>query len=101
LVFDYPTPSVLADHLRTAIGQDEPAAPAAPPVLAELDKLEVILSATTAEGINADRITTRLEAVLSKWKEIRSQGDGVVVRKLESATDEEVFDFIGEEFGIS
>ena len=47
LVFDYPTPSGWPEHLRAAIGQDEAAAPASaapPPVLAELDKLEAILS---------------------------------------------------------
>jgi hypothetical protein len=102
-VFDHPTASELAEHLRAAIGQDEAAAPAAapPPVLAELDKLEATLSTTTAEGINADRITTRLEAVLKKWKAIRSQQRGAVAQELESATDDEVFSFIGEEFGIS
>jgi acyl transferase domain-containing protein/D-arabinose 1-dehydrogenase-like Zn-dependent alcohol dehydrogenase/acyl carrier protein len=101
LVFDYPTPSVLADHLRTAMGQDGPAAPADPPALVELDKLEAILTATAPEGMNADRVTNRLEAVLAKWKAIRSEKGGAVADKLESATDEEVFDFLGEEFGIS
>jgi hypothetical protein len=83
------------------ISQDGPPVAAAPPVLSELDKLEAILTTTNAAGVTGDRITTRLEAVLAKWKAIRSQEDGVVVGKLESATDEEVFDFIGEEFGIS
>jgi acyl carrier protein len=104
LVFDHPTATELAEHLRAAIGQDEAAAPASaapPPVLAELDKLDAVLSTTAAQGANADRITTRLEAVLKKWKAIRSQQAGTVTHKLESATDDEVFNFIGEEFGIS
>jgi short-subunit dehydrogenase len=100
LVFDYPTPHALAEKLRAVISpQDE--APAQP-VLAELDKLESMLSATTAADGESDRITSRLEAVVSKWKEARTRTDGAAVaEKLESSTDDEVFDFIGKELGIS
>jgi acyl carrier protein len=102
LAFDHPTPQALAAWLRAAISEDQPA-PAAPSALEELDKLEAILSAATAENTASDQIMGRLEAILSKMKASRKREDGVdaVERKLESATDNEVFDFIGEEFGIS
>jgi polyene macrolide polyketide synthase len=88
--------------VRAAISEDQPA-PAAPSALEELDKLEAILSAATAENTASGQIMGRLEAILSKMKASRKREDGVdaVERKLESATDNEVFDFIGEEFGIS
>jgi acyl carrier protein len=100
LVFDYPTPTALTDHLRTAIGQNGSAAPATPPVLTELDKLEAILSsATTAKGVEPDRITARLEAVLTKWKAMSSQQDNATENELLAATTENIFDLIDKEFG--
>ena len=104
LVFDYPTPVALAGWLRTAIGQDEPAPQASPSVSAQLDKLESALSAgfPAGENIDPDQVTARLETILSRWKTIQSQEDDAdIPRNLEAATDDEVFDFIGQEFGIS
>src|SRR3954452_9278760 len=74
---------------------------AAPSVLAELDKLQLMLSSMTAADAESERITARLETVMSKWKEARERMDSAVVaEKLESSTDDEVFDFIGKELGI-
>jgi acyl carrier protein len=98
LLFDYPNPGALAVHLRTLISRDE-AVPLS--VFAELDKLEALLSAIAAEDVEAARITARLEAVTSKWNEARERMDEIgVAEKLESSTDDEVFDFIGKELGI-
>ena len=98
VIFDYATPAALAGHLRSVIAQNEGDAP--PPVLAELDKLESMLSAISAEDIQAARIMARLESVISKWKKDREQMDKIT-EKLESSTDAEIFDYIGKEFGIS
>jgi acyl carrier protein len=100
VVFDYPTAAALARHLQAVMTQDDGPAPL--PALAELDKLESVLSAIAADDISSARITTRLEAVLSEWKETREKVDGTTVaEKIKSSTDDEVFDFIGKEFGIS
>jgi NAD(P)-dependent dehydrogenase (short-subunit alcohol dehydrogenase family)/acyl carrier protein len=98
LLFDYPAPVTLAGHLREVLTPDETAAPS---VLAELDKLQLMLSSMTAADAESERITARLETVMSKWKEARERMDGAAVaEKLESSTDDEVFDFIGKELGI-
>ncbi|MEV0375922.1 SDR family NAD(P)-dependent oxidoreductase, partial [Streptomyces sp. NPDC050636] len=97
LLFDYPTPAALADHLRACHTEETSAAQ---PVLAELDKLESMLVALTGNDESA-QITNRLEVVLSKWKEARERiAESGVAEKLESSTDDEVFDFIGKELGI-
>ncbi|NUP54004.1 MAG: SDR family NAD(P)-dependent oxidoreductase, partial [Catenulispora sp.] len=98
VVFDYPTPVALAGHLRQAIA---PAEPEQLPLLAELDRLESVLStAAVAEG-DSGKVTARLEAVMAKWKEIRGLTEGTAVMdKLESSSDDEIFDFLGKEFGI-
>ncbi|MBC3839583.1 hypothetical protein GXW82_03250 [Streptacidiphilus sp. 4-A2] len=99
VIFDYPTPTALAAQLRSAIYQDEDAAP---PVFTELDALEDILSAIPAgSGIRAD-VTVRLQTVLSKWI---SAGDtpkeNEAAGRLEAATVDEVIDFIDKELGVS
>jgi len=58
LLFDYPAPAELAAHLRTVMSADDVAAPSS--ALAELDKLERMLSAITVEEEESARITARL-----------------------------------------
>ncbi|WP_410600942.1 type I polyketide synthase [Amycolatopsis sp. lyj-90] len=97
LLFDYPTPAALAEHLRTSLVAE---VSAVAPVLAELDKLQGLLDGLATADESA-LITNRLEVVLAKWKEAKENhaGDGVE-EKLESSSDDEVFDFIGKELGI-
>jgi acyl carrier protein len=100
LLFDYPTPAALASYLRLTITNDGP--DASRPVLAELDRLESVLSAMTPGDGEAARITARLEAVTAKWKGIlRGSNEESVTEKLESSSDHEVFNFIVKELGIN
>jgi acyl carrier protein len=99
LLFDYTTPTAVAGHLRTIL-VPEGVSPSRP-VLAELDRLESMLSAVAGEDDDAARITARLEAVVARWKETAAGGRAATVAEdLESSSDEEVFDFIGKELGI-
>jgi acyl carrier protein len=101
LVFDHPSPAILASWLRSAISsQGGPASTVDPPVLAEIEKLEAMLSATAAEENEPGQITARLEAILSKWKALRVPVDADIAdRELLTATTENIFDIIDEEFG--
>ncbi|WP_438318883.1 SDR family NAD(P)-dependent oxidoreductase [Streptomyces sp. HUAS TT3] len=106
LVFDYPTPTALVAFLRDELWQD--GAAAVPPLLAELDRLEKTLVTSTPDDAGRDRITERLQALLAAWSEAGAQAAGAtaadgpdVAGALESATDDDLFDFIGKEFGIS
>ncbi|MEU4205979.1 type I polyketide synthase [Streptomyces sp. NPDC026294] len=97
LLFDYPTTAALAGHLRDRLTEES--SPARP-VLAELDRLEEMLTAVPGGG-DAAQITNRLEIVLSRWKQTQAQNaETEVAEKLESSSDDEVFDFIGKELGI-
>ncbi|HEY3470209.1 MAG TPA: beta-ketoacyl reductase, partial [Amycolatopsis sp.] len=93
LVFDYPTATALAEYLD---GELAPAEPAAPPVLAELDRLEASL-ADVGDDVR-QQVRDRLTALLGAWDGDR--GDDVADR-LSTATDDEMFEFIGKELGIS
>ena len=107
LLFDYPAPAAaaaflrsrLGGYLRTTASQDDMVNPM--PVIAELDKLESMLSEVSTENGESAKITARLEALTSKWKEIRERvNESALTEKLKSSTDDEVFDFIGKELGI-
>ncbi|TCO44758.1 type I polyketide synthase [Actinocrispum wychmicini] len=94
LLFDYPSPAALAGHLLAEItpaGVDP-----VPPVLAELDRLEQrfadLLDHEDARRLIAARLTGLLSTVV---------GSAAPVGEIESATDDEMFDFIDNELGLS
>ncbi|MEU7791018.1 type I polyketide synthase [Amycolatopsis sp. NPDC049159] len=93
LIFDHPSPADLAAHLLAGLAPGEADADAA--VLAELDRLERVL-----EGAgDSRRITARLETLLARRRGAQADeesGDG-----LDAATDDEIFDLIDNELGLS
>ncbi|NYV74738.1 acyl carrier protein, partial [Streptomyces sp. UH6] len=100
LVFDYPTPVELAAHLRGEVVPDT-AADAAAPVLAELDRLAAVLA-----GIgHTDRrslITERLKGLVAQWDTPQAKdGADSDDTDIDEATDDEIFEFLGREFGIA
>ncbi|HEY3470421.1 MAG TPA: type I polyketide synthase [Amycolatopsis sp.] len=103
LVFDYPNPRAVAGFLAGELG--EPEAPAAVPLLAELDRLEAALAALTPDSLAAlvpdetalARITSRVQALRPRWDEVR----GVTAAQLEAATDDDLLDLLGDRFGTA
>jgi acyl transferase domain-containing protein/acyl carrier protein len=99
LVFDYPTPTVLAGYLR-AEGFADDAAPI--PLVEEFDRLESLLSETTPDEAARELVAGRLQGLLSKWGAAGGPEEShSVARKIESASDDEIFTFIHEELGRS
>jgi NAD(P)-dependent dehydrogenase (short-subunit alcohol dehydrogenase family)/acyl carrier protein len=99
LVFDYPTPADLAEHLWTT--QRPRQAPA--PVLAELDRLEEALTAGPDAELRRT-VTARLEQLVAAWSADADQ-DGTsdeeadAVARIQGASAAEILDLIDEEFG--
>ncbi|MGW7409946.1 type I polyketide synthase [Streptomyces sp. NPDC054833] len=104
LVFDHPTPALLARHvsMETA-GAVEPAL--VDSLLADLDRVEQELVTKLAASEARDRILSKLQGLLAIAGEFgkapAQEGPGMGGSDLESATDDEVFDLLGKEFGIS
>ncbi|WP_435138075.1 phosphopantetheine-binding protein, partial [Actinacidiphila sp. bgisy144] len=99
LAFDQPTPAELARYLYVEIAPDEVSEP---PVFMQLTQLESILSEVPADSEIRANITARLRVVVSKW--MRGQepaAENTAAQKLESASADEVFDFIAKELGVS
>ncbi|MBT2212472.1 type I polyketide synthase [Actinomadura sp. NEAU-AAG7] len=95
LVFDHPTPTALAEHLAGAVARD-----AAPPVLAELDRLEEALAAVGAEEAGRLGVEARLRALLSGLGGAAAAPDtDEDTDVLGSATADEIFDLIDKDLG--
>ncbi|RCG15240.1 hypothetical protein DTL70_30710 [Streptomyces diacarni] len=100
VVFDHPTPNAMAEFLLQQVGLIEPSDHQ--PVLDEIDKAEASLSTITPEA--RANLARRLETFLQKLNEPESDASAAaspVTTDLKSATDDEVFDFIDNELGLS
>ncbi|GAA2673330.1 Acyl transferase domain-containing protein [Actinosynnema pretiosum] len=93
-VFDHPTPRALAALLSDLTTPEED--PAAPPALAELDRLEAALSVVGHDDDHRDEIAARLRAILSRWNAPatdRARPD------FDATSTTELFDFIDNQLG--
>ncbi|NVK82512.1 type I polyketide synthase, partial [Streptomyces morookaense] len=102
LVFDYPTPALLARHVLTET--TDAAGPAlVDSLLAHLETIEQELATKLSEGDARERIVSKLQEVLALAGESgrTPEGSGIDGSDLESATDDEMFDLLGKEYGIS
>ncbi|MEU0052700.1 SDR family NAD(P)-dependent oxidoreductase [Streptomyces sp. NPDC006309] len=98
LVFDQPTPTTLATHLRTALVPGP--ADRARTALAELDRLEAALLTLSDEGGSHARVTARLEALLRSWQDTHGRHtEPVAPQDLGEASDDELFARIDNELG--
>jgi acyl carrier protein len=100
-VFDYPTPAALASQLRTAMAPETsvPKTAGLGAVLAELDRLEAaVFAVPTAEDAHA-QIASRLQSLL--WRLREGELSDADADELESATDQELFQALDNELGIS
>ncbi|WP_240667684.1 type I polyketide synthase [Streptomyces luteoverticillatus] len=111
LLFDYPTAGELVDHLYAKVAPaDSPAGPEA--VLGELEKLEKAFLGLEVTEEMFERVAGRLEVLRSKWGALRDGGKGAGAGDatgsgedaefdFESASDEDVFDLLDNELGLS
>ncbi|RAJ55393.1 polyene macrolide polyketide synthase/pimaricinolide synthase PimS1, partial [Streptomyces sp. Amel2xB2] len=104
LVFDYPTPVELVGFLQDTLfpGGSEDSSDAAA-LLGELDRLERTLGGLTVDAQMHKQVAGRLEVLRTRWASLREDGrgadDGDV--DLESASDDEMFDLLDNELGLS
>ncbi|MFD0417099.1 type I polyketide synthase [Streptomyces sp. NPDC127108] len=115
VVFDHPTPTALADCLRTELAPD--AADPALLLLGDLDRLEGSLAAAgtagAADEITRTKVAVRLQAALDRWKNTAT-GTGAqagaggtttatdapdVGEQLAAASDDEMLEFIKKQLG--
>ncbi|MFF2801421.1 type I polyketide synthase [Streptomyces sp. NPDC058051] len=99
LVFDHPTPVVLADHLLAEIAP--PTRSAEELLLGELDRIEAAMAGMAAEDGSTEEITARLEQLLSGWRKRTRTEKSDVAEQLEDASADDVLKFIDNELGLA
>ncbi|WP_455681709.1 type I polyketide synthase [Streptomyces tsukubensis] len=101
LVFDHPSPAELSAHLSTCLAHGDDGE-TVDSVLDDLAQLEDRIRAVPADAPAQEEVERRIRALLSAWAASRGGGEKTEVRsRLNTATDDEMFDFIGRELGIS
>ncbi|MGH3374197.1 MAG: type I polyketide synthase, partial [Actinoallomurus sp.] len=96
LAFDHPTAAALAAHLCDRLVPDRDAAA---PILAEIERLSETVSSAGVDDEGRAAIAERLARLL---RDVGGAEESTGVSdELDAASDDEVFDFIGREFGIS
>jgi acyl carrier protein len=101
LVFDYPNPRDLAEHLRSDIVlADAPTTDI--PLLGQLDRLETALAALNGDRDLRRNVSARLRDLLVRCDghDRRPVDEMNEVDEIESATADEIFDLIDKEFGV-
>ncbi|MDN3028521.1 type I polyketide synthase [Streptomyces sp. S.PB5] len=98
LVFDQPTPLVLTRYLRAELGISDDVLSR---VNARIEDVESILGAVILDESMKSSITLRLQGLVARCNGVVEQTDvSTVAEKLESASADEVLDFIDEELGL-
>ena len=99
LVFDYPNAGALAGYLVSELRPIE--VRAVVPLLADLTRIETSLISMDSDDDERATVTARLQTLLANWQNADRARGGTLVQELDTATDDEMFDLLGKQFGIS
>ncbi|WP_415954460.1 type I polyketide synthase [Streptomyces sp. KLOTTS4A1] len=98
--FDYPTSRTLAAFMREQLLQDGEAVATA--ALEDLDRIETAMAAVGADNVGRTRVLLRMKALVASWQqEPRGDAPASAAAEIGSASDDEMFQLLGEKFGIS
>jgi acyl transferase domain-containing protein len=98
LIFDYPTPAAVAQALLAEIALELSPGRS---LEMELDKLEQTLASVPAEDASRAIATSRLQALLRRLNDVGEVEDGLASTEeaLQSASADEIYDFIDKQLG--
>ncbi|MFI9639155.1 type I polyketide synthase [Micromonospora sp. NPDC051925] len=99
MAFDYPTPYVLARHLRAELGTG---GDALTQVKARIEEVESLIGDLALDESTRSALTLRLQGLVARCNGVREQGEvASVAEQLESASADDVLDFIDAELGLT
>ncbi|MBZ6232751.1 SDR family NAD(P)-dependent oxidoreductase [Streptomyces olivaceus] len=99
LVFDHPSATAIADHLNEHFG--DAAGTGAGVLQSELERLEAAVAEADLDDEGRNRFEARLRALLLRVTESRTAREAPADDDLESVSDDELFDALDEELGLS
>ncbi len=98
VIFDHPTPQDLATYLREQLLDDDAVSEGT--ILAEVDRWDAACVAGAVDDAARRRIAGRLHLLLAKWSDSGDETSSAHT-ELESASADDIFDLISNEFGKS
>ncbi|WP_370127376.1 type I polyketide synthase [Streptacidiphilus sp. EB103A] len=100
LVFDYPTPRHLARHINDELFTEDTGSDTA--VLADLERIASAIPRLSPDNDARALVKARLQSILSELgNAAESDPKAAVSQQLDTASDDEIFDFINKELGRS
>ncbi|SDI56604.1 polyene macrolide polyketide synthase/pimaricinolide synthase PimS1, partial [Sinosporangium album] len=103
LVFDYPTTAELSAHLYGRLGLTPAPETGPEALLADLAKLEKAFSGIEVDADLFDQVAGRLEVLKTRWNTLRGDSPSATTGEFDfdTASDDEVFDLLDNELGLS
>ncbi|SCG35350.1 rifamycin polyketide synthase modules 7 and 8 [Micromonospora rifamycinica] len=99
MAFDYPTPAALARHLRDELGTG---GDALTQVTTRIEEVESLIGDLALDESARSALTLRLQGLVARFAGVREQGGAAsVAEQLESASADDVLDFIDAELGLT
>ncbi|MBO1420472.1 polyketide synthase, partial [Streptomyces sp. FH025] len=104
-VFDYPSPTALADFVVKEMSGSVVEESATLSAYSGLDRLEASLTELLGDEAARARVTARLMDILSVLSDTAGSGEGEddgvsVADRIQSASDDDMFDFIDNQLGL-
>jgi polyketide synthase 12 len=100
IVFDYPTPRTLAEHIGAELCGSQSEETTILQAFSGLEKIESSLAKLLEDEAARVRVTTRLKEIISALSAAGDAEDESIAEKIQSASDDDVFDFIDNQLGI-
>jgi polyene macrolide polyketide synthase len=97
VAFDHPTPRILAEHLGAELLGVTPAVPPTTRVFGDIDRLAETLAEVAEDDAVRKRVAQRLRELLDSCDSTSRDAEDMSAQ-LDSASDEEIFDFIDKRF---
>ncbi|TDC60990.1 acyl carrier protein, partial [Streptomyces hainanensis] len=104
LIFDHPTPTAVAQYLRSQLVGTHEGGPSAvaTSTLVELNNLEAALAAAPPDATNRIDVVKRLQALLQQLDNTRNASETAAQRDaIESASHDEMLALMEKELGIN
>jgi len=100
LLFDYPDPAALAAWLRAELAGAQGEEVTVLQAFSGLERLESSLGLLLGHEVARVRVATRLKEILSALSAVDGVSGGALAGRIESASDDEIFDFIDNQLGV-
>jgi polyketide synthase 12 len=100
VVFDYPTPATLASYIRTELDGAHSEETTILLAFSGLEKLESSLDMLIENAAARVRVALRLKGILAALSAADDAAGGWLADKIQSASDDDIFDFIDNQLGV-